>query len=943
MLARQAYQLLTSGEFCYNEGMSKANPLLVIIDGHALIHRAFHALPPLTTKDGMVVNAVYGFTTILMKVLKDLRPAYAVVAFDAPGKTFRHKVSDAYKATRKKQPDELYAQIPLVEEIVQSFRIPLIQKSGFEADDIIGSLCCRVSNEHPEMKITIVTGDMDTLQLVNAHVNVFAPKRGMSDPIIYNEEAVKEKYDGLRPDQLIDFKALRGDASDNIPGVRGIGEKGAIQLLKTFGTLERLYGAFETKSPKLKKIPERVQQLLIEHRKDAEQSKFLATIVCDMKFPFKLEEAKLDHVDSEKLVDLFHRLQFKSLLGQVVSLPQFKEHGQQAFDLSMPNQGSLEPPEGVKYTLVSTEAQLAKLLSILKKAKLFCVDTETTSLNIVEAELLGIALAIKPKRAWYIDWRALHDKIFTKKLITILEDPKVKKVGHNIKYDLEILHGAGIQLQGIAFDTMIASYLLRPGDRMNDLDRVVYSELGHTMIPIDRLIGKGKNERSMSEVPVKDVAIYSCEDADFTLRLVAPFEKQLHENQLTKLLKELELPLIPVLSNMEERGVKLDLPLLSNMSKAYVKKIQQIEERIYRHAGKTFNIASPLQLREILFDHLKISTANLRKIKTGISTAASELEKLQGTHPIIEEISRYREAAKLKSTYIDALPALVSKKTGRLHTSFNQTIAATGRLSSSDPNLQNIPVRTPEGKEIRKAFIAEQGFRILSIDYSQFELRIVATIAQDKKMIAFFKSGEDIHRRTAAEIHHIGYEDVTNAMRYAAKEVNFGVLYGMGAFGLASRTGIPVAEAQDFIDRYFDVFSGIRTYVDDIKETARKNGYVETLFKRRRYLPEIHSHMPEVRAAAERMAINLPIQGTQADLLKKAMIEVHALIWPLKDDIRMILQVHDELVFEIRKEKEIVLARKIKNLMEEVIELAVPVHVDVESGLNWGDMKELKV
>ncbi|PIS43095.1 MAG: DNA polymerase I [Candidatus Kerfeldbacteria bacterium CG08_land_8_20_14_0_20_40_16] len=912
----------------------------VIIDGNALIHRAFHALPPLSTKEGKLVNAVYGFTTIFLRVLKELKPEYVAVTFDRKAPTFRHEEYKDYKATRVKQPDELYEQIPIIKDLVEAFRVPIFEKDGFEADDLIGTISHQ--KELRDLKTIIVTGDLDTLQLVDDNTEIYTLKRGIADTIVYDEKSVKEKYDGLGPEQMIDLKALKGDASDNIPGVKGIGEKGAVSLLKTFGTLDKIYQSLNKKDKLSKKISERNKKLLLEHKKDALLSKRLATIVNDVPIKFDLEKCKSGKYDRQKVVEILQSLEFKSLLNK---LPE--DSTQEKIDLFQPSAKDKKNKTGKEhhdYQLIDDPKKFSQFIAKLKKEPAFALDTETNSLDPIVAELIGISFAWEKGKAYFV----LAQGSFLKELRPILEDEKIAKYGHNIKYDLAVLRKKGINLQGIAFDTMIASYLLNPGSRQHNLDNVVFSELGHEMIPIEALIGeKGKKQKSMNQVPIEKVSYYSCEDADYTNRLVKPLTKQLEEKVNLGLLEKIEIPLIPVLAEMEINGVKIDPQFLNSKSQDFAKEIQGIEKKIYKLAGEKFNINSPLQLKEILFEKLKIPTDDIKKIKTGFSTAAGELEKMRGKHQIIDLVSEYREYTKLKSTYLDALPKLISPQTGRVHTSFNQTITATGRLSSSDPNLQNIPIRTAVGREIRKAFVAEKSYELLSIDYSQIELRIVASLASDQKMISIFEAGEDIHKSTAAEINEVPLDKVTKEMRYAAKEVNFGVLYGMGVYGLAWRTQIERGKAKEFIDKYFSAFKGVKEYIDQTKALAQSMGYVETLFGRRRYLPEINSGVAQIRNAAERMAINMPIQGTAADLIKLAMISVQKELAQLKGNeegrvAKMILQVHDELVFEVQSDKIKLLARKIKEIMETVYKLKVPIEAEAKTGKNWGELKPVK-
>ena len=922
--------------------MAKKQEKFVVIDGNALVHRAFHALPPtMSTKDGEIVNAVYGFTLTLLKVLKDLKPEYLAVTFDLAGPTFRHQRYDQYKATRVKQVDELYQQFPRVKEVVRAFNIPIYEKNGYEADDVIATLVRRPEVE--KIKSVIVTGDLDTLQLVDDNTEVLTMHKGIADTLIYDTSEVKRRFDGLTPQQMVDYKALRGDVSDNIPGVRGIGEKGAISLLKAFKTLENLYQHLD--SPK---ITDRYRQLLKEHKSEAFMSKELAQMVDNVPLKFDLADTKVSGYDINNVLDLFRKLEFKSLINKIPKdLARGTPKGQGSLDFDQTSEIRLQKSD-FNYHLINTETDFKKFLGELLKQEIFAVDTETSGLDPFQSELLGLSFAWQGGSAYYVPVSPHGEsrggpaqKPWLNQIKPILEDPKIKKVGHNIKFDLESLGQAGIKMAGISFDTMVASYLINPGSRQHNLDGLVFTELGYQMQPITDLIGIGKNQISLKDVALEKVADYSCEDADFTWRLVKPLKKELTDKNNLGLLEKIELPLIPVLAAMEQAGVLLDTDFLKKMSRRVGRDLKTAEDKIYKMAGTKFNIASPLQLKEILFDKLKISTQGLAHTKTGVSTAAAELEKLQGSHKIIDQIITVRELSKLKSTYLDALPKLVDDH-GRLHTSFNQTVAATGRLSSSEPNLQNIPIRTELGQKIRTAFVAPRGYKILSADYSQIELRIIASLANDQKMIESFKKNEDIHTRTAADINEVPLDQVTKQMRRAAKAVNFGVIYGQGAWGLAAGTGISRQRAMDFIDRYFEIHHEIHDYLERTKEFAADTGYVETFFGRRRYLPEINSNIQQIRASAERAAINHPIQGTAADLLKLAMIVIHQKLPEVSAKAKMILQVHDELVFEVPTDDLAPVAKLVKQSMEQVYKLRAPVETHLEAGPNWGSLKPLE-
>jgi len=925
--------------------MSEKKEKFVIIDGNAIVHRAWHALPPtLMTKNGQMVNAVYGFTSILLRVYKDLKPDYLVATFDLKGPTFRHKEYKEYKATREKKPDELYEQIPIIKEVVRAFGIPIFEKEGYEADDVIATIATKLKAISYKLKAVIVTGDMDTLQLVDDATEVYSMHKGISDILIYDTQQVKVRYDGLAPEQVVDFKALRGDPSDNIPGVKGIGEKTAIELLREFTTLENIYKNLDSK-----KIKPRYQKLLSEQKEGAFLSKKLVTLVKNVPISLDKEGCKAQALNIKTIVPLFQRLEFKSLLARVLSLSEGEQkHAEISGSGASKEKTPLEKPIGkphaveegsVSYHLIDTEKKFTVFLQKLKQQKEFAFDTETNSvIALAKNGLVGTGFAWKTTEAYFVP----KNKTWYEKLKPIFENPKIKKIGQNIKFDIEALFSSGIRVEGVLFDTMIASYLINPGSRQHSLDSMAFTEFGYQMQPIEDLIGKkGKNQKTMAEVPLERVSNYCCEDVDFTLRLVQPLKKQLAESNNVGLFEKIEMPVVYTLFEMEKNGVKIDSDFLATMSKSLGSKIKALEEKIYTVSGKTFNIASPIQLKEILFDVLNISTDGLHKTKTGISSAAAELEKLKDKHPVISLIMEYRELAKLLSTYVDALPKLVSKQDGRVHTSFNQTIAATGRLSSSNPNLQNIPIRTQLGQEIRKAFIADKGNVLIAADYSQIELRVIASLANDKAMIEGFKNNEDIHIRTASEIAGVEQSKVTPQMRRAAKAINFGIIYGMGSYGLATREGISNKEAKQFIEKYFALHGTIKEYLEKTKELAREKGYVETLFGRRRYFPEIHSSVHPIRAAAERMATNHPIQGTAADLIKLAMIEIYKKLPAISKNTKMILQVHDELIFEAPQGDVEKVALCIKDAMEKVYELRAPIVAKVEAGKNWGEMKPL--
>jgi len=925
--------------------MPKPKSKFILIDGNALVHRAFHALPPLTTKDGELVNAVYGFLTIFFKALKEIKPEYVAVTFDMAKKTFRNEMYSEYKATRVKAPQELYDQIPKIKELLHLFNVPVYELEGFEADDVIGTICHLKTVDRPDIETMIVTGDLDTLQLVDDNTKVYSLKRGLSDTIIYDDKAVEDRFEGLKPDQMIDYKALRGDPSDNIPGVKGIGEKTAITLLKQFKSLDNLYKNIDSK-----KISESVREKLTEHKDEAFLSYKLATIVKDAPVKFELKEAKIKEYDKQAVIDVLQKYQFASLANKLPDFGSPREAG--GGSGLMPSELSTAPIQTQKhdYQIIKTEEELDKLVKLLNQQKIFAFDTETTGLDPFALQLLGISFSWQEGQAFYvpiadIKGEGLFEEIKIKsdwleKLRSALANPKIAKLGHHVKYDAEVLLNYNIMVEPLVFDPMIASYLLNPGTRSHGLDNLSFVEFGYQKTSFTQLTTlENKKKIPITQVPLIKLGTYSCEDADFTWRLYKQLSKKLEKEKLIKLFNEIEMPLVPVLIGMEQNGVKIDLKFLKAFSQKLTKQIDSVSQKIYKLAGSEFNISSPLQLKEILFDKLQISTQGIGRTKTGFSTAADELEKLKGRHKIIDLISEYRELSKLLNTYIDALPELVNKKTGRVHTSFNQTITSTGRLSSSNPNFQNIPIKTQLGREVRKAIIAEPGFKILSADYSQIELRIVASISEDKNMIAAFTNNEDIHTITAAKMNNIKPEEVTKDMRRAAKEVNFGIMYGMGANGLAARTGISRDEAAEFIKKYFEAFPGIKKYINETKDFVRDKGYVETIFGRRRYLPDIHSGVPNIASGAERMAVNMPIQGTAADLIKMAMIKIHEKLSQISPKSKLILQVHDELVFEVPENDLTKVSDFVIKEMENVHKFKCPIKVEVETGENWGELK----
>jgi len=915
------------------------------------VHRSFHGLPTtITTKNGEIVNAVYGFTSALIKALKEFKPEYVILTMDVKGPTFRHKQYKEYKATRKKAPDELYKQIPKIKEIAKSFSIPIYEKEGFEADDLIGTITTDIN--HNIEKI-IVTGDMDTIQLINESTKVYTMSRGLSDSVIYGEKEVINRY-GFDPEIIVDYKALSGDASDNIPGVKGIGDKTAKDLLKNYKTLEGIYDFIE-KNQDITSIKPRIVNLLKEHKKEAFLSYKLATIKRDVDIKIDLEKANLSKFKKEDVIKKFSEFEFKSLVPRLDDLYLVKENGQN-IDKFQRNKTEFN------YKLINTDKDFEEFFQKLKKQNKFTFDTETTSLDPFQAQLLGISFAWENDVAYYLNFKdkdinktTESDNLFNysekkeekqqshpwiQKLKTIFEDEKIKKSAHNLKYDIRIMKSVNIEVKGIYFDTIIASYLLNPGTRQHSLDNLVLREFGFDKINKKDLLGDGKNKIQYNEVDLAKISLYSCEDVDFTQKLVKKLKKQLKESNLYQLFTDIEMPLVLVLAEMEENGVELDLSILKKLSVEISGKIIKLEKEIWQLSKEPFNIKSPKQLQGILFEKLKISTENIKKNKTGYSTSSDELKKLLDQHKIISLIEEYRELTKLLSTYVDALPKLFNNKTGRIHTNFNQIITATGRLSSTHPNLQNIPTRSDFGRKIRKAFKAKEACKLIGLDYSQIELRIAAHISGDEKMINAFKNNLDIHTITASEINNVKIEDVTKEMRQEAKAVNFGILYGQGPYGLAQSANISFKQAKEFIEKYFETYSGIKRFIENQIKKAEKDGFVETLYGRRRFIPEINSNIPKVKKAAERIAINTPIQGTSADIIKMAMIRIQKLIKKeFPNDVRMIIQVHDELIFEVGDNLLKQAKQGLKRSFEAVDNFKIPIISDLKIGDNWGDLK----
>ncbi len=918
--------------------MSNKHQKFLIIDANSIIHRAYHALPPLTTKEGKLVNAVYGFASILFKALRDIKPDYIAVCFDLPGGTFRDEIYEEYKAGREEKPQEFHDQFPIIKELLKNLNIKICEKEGFEADDLIGTLI--KNNKNADVRNIILSGDKDLLQLVGDNTVVLLVKKGVSDTQEYTNNNFKQLTQ-LTPSQWIDYKALRGDPSDNIPGVKGIGEKTAISLLQKMKSLDNIYENME-KGKHQDILKGKLLENLKKYKDDAFLSRKLVTIDTDVDIDTRLENYKYGPIDFDKTVSLLQKLEFKSLLTRLQNLANQSlfEGVESKKEKKSDSQWRSSYQNYSKNYLLINKNDLNNFFQKLSRQKKYAIDTETDNEDPIKANLLGISFCFEEDKAYYLPYHILSSSD-RKRLKNILEKP-TQKIGHNIKYDIEVLKGEGIDIKNIYFDTMIAAYLINPGSRSYSLSSLAFSYLGRQMINIEELIGKkGKNQLNLKDIPEDKIAIYAAEDAHMTYLLYFKLKEDNVFKEIEKVFTDIEIPLVPILADMEYTGVLIDKKFLERLSRELDKKLEKIQQKIYKLVKCEFNILSPKQLKEVLFDKLEIPTHNLSKTKTGISTAASELEKLKGLHPVIDLILEYREIAKLKNTYTDSLPKLINPKTGRVHTSFNQTITSTGRLSSSNPNLQNIPIRTPLGAKIRNAFVADKNNVIISADYSQVELRVVASLSNDKNMIDAFRQNQDIHTLTAAQIYEVSIEKVTRQMRREAKEINFGILYGLGWRGIAQRAGIPLLRAKEFYEKYKNLHPQIIDYIESIKETARALGYTETLFGRRRYFPEISAQHQILRAQAERAAVNHPIQGTAADIIKKAMIVIDNELKnkKLNSKIKMLMQVHDELVFEVNIKYKDEAIDIIRFNMENACKLKVPLKVHISSGKSWGECK----
>ncbi len=1023
------------------ESSAQKRQRLIVIDGHAMIHRAYHAVPEtLTTKKGEVINAIFGFTSLLIKALNEIKPDYIAVAFDLPSPTFRHRQFAPYKAHRPTLPDNMRPQFGRIREVVQSFGIPIYEKDGFEADDVLGTLARQATAAGVDT--IILTGDMDTLQLVDEHVRVMAAKKGITEVTDYGVDEVLQRF-GVTPEHVPDYKGLVGDTSDNLPGVKGVGEKTARKLLADYhGDIEEIFAHLDELAPK-------EQRLLRGKEAEARQSKFLATIVCDVPVQLDLAACRVGQVNHEHAVALFRELEFRTLIDKIPGLSPARENvaskpaapvveldedlmtapplgvvqiieppappaldemplsqaaserhtarqaavalaeggtATEAADPANPTQLNLfELPEPASETVhrlrlpvagqdgpietpllfmdqadakrtstlvVNTPELLRVLASSLRTAGSFAMDTESTSEDPWQADLVGLSFAMAPSEAYYIpvghvptlDDPDANTQLPLQEVLEVLkpalEDPGLGKYMHNAKYDMLLLARHKINVRGLVFDTMLGAYLTDPGRRGLGLKDQVFQRLGHLMTPISELIGTGSKAITMDRVPVRLAADYAGADADMTLRLVAPIQEELRKHHLLNLYNRIELPLLPVLLQMEINGVALDGTFLRELGETLSEQLAVLEKEIYTAVGHEFNVNSTKQLGEILFSELKLPAG--KKTKTGYSVSADVLEGLRGKHPMVDFLLEYRQLAKLKSTYVDGLLTLMNPVTGRVHTSFNQTIASSGRLSSSNPNLQNIPVRTEVGRQIRRAFIADPSYVLLTADYSQFELRILAHVTHEPRLVEAFTHNEDIHTITAASLFNVPPAEVSKDQRRLAKTVVYAVLYGQSAFGLAQITGMTNSEAGEFIKRYHETFPRIKGYVESTLDQARRQGYVNTLYGRKRFFPDMHMLAHNERQALEREAINMPIQGGNADLIKIAMLRVQHTLTEKHLKTRMILQVHDELVFEVPIEELEQARYYARHIMEGVATLDVPIKVELKVGKNWFEAEPME-
>lgn len=919
---------------------------LFLLDAYALIYRAYYAFikNPRINSKGMNTSAIFGFVNTLEDLLKKQQPTHIGIAFDPKGPTFRHEAYEQYKAQREETPEDIRRSIPIIKDIIRAYHIPILEISGYEADDVIGTLALQAGKQG--IPTYMMTPDKDYGQLVRENVYIYRPRYGDKDFDTLGPEEVKAKFGIESPEQVIDLLGLMGDSSDNIPGCPGVGEKTAQKLIAQFGSIDNLLThTNELKGALKNKVEENAEQIRF--------SKFLATIKTDVPITLNLQELKRQSLDEDSLRKLFEELEFRNLIERVLNTEK-RLPGNPSKQTAI--QGDLfgffaeESTESEKktnlttleetsydYQLIDSEERIDDLVRILRTKDFLSLDTETTGTDAMTAELVGMSFSFTENQAFYVPVPPNREEALriVKKFSDIFENPATEKIGQNIKYDMTVLSHYGIRIQGTLFDTMIAHYVLQP-ELHHGMDYLAEVYLHYQTIRIEELIGaKGKKQGNMRDLPPEEIYKYACEDADITLKLKNILQKELEKQGVTELFRRIEMPLVSVLAKMEQNGVRIDTQALQEASQLYTGRMKEIEQKIYEAAGLTFNISSPKQVGEVLFETLKIS-GKAKKTRTGqYSTSEEVLENLRDKHPVVGLILAYRGLKKLLSTYIDALPLLIHPQTGRIHTSFNQTVTSTGRLSSSNPNLQNIPIRAEDGKEIRKAFIPDDGCEFFSADYSQIELRIMAHLSGDKNMIEAFYSGHDIHTATAAKVFKVPIEEVTREQRSKAKTANFGIIYGISAFGLSERMHVSLKEAKELIAEYFETYPNVKAYMSQSIETARQNGYTETICGRRCYLPDIHSHNAIVRGYAERNAINAPIQGSAADIIKVAMIQIHQRFQ--KENIRskMLIQVHDELNFSVYPEEKKQVEQIVMEEMEKAFTMQVPLLADCGWGKNW--------
>ncbi len=924
------------------QSLIEREPLLILIDGHALVHRAWHAIrQPLNLRaTGEDVRAIYGFLNIFLKTLKDRRPTHIAITFDVSAPTFRHERFAKYKAHRPPTPPELRPQFDHIKDLMRAFRVPVFEQAGYEADDLLGTLCRQAGEQ--EVETIVLTGDTDTLQLVSPWIKVLL-SHAVQNRTLYDETGVRERYGGLGPESVADIKALEGDSSDNIPGVPRVGRKTAIKLLLEYGSIQGIYDRLdEIKPPSVKKS-------LTENRDTAFEAQFLTTIKLDADVTLDMEECRFGDYSRSDVEDFLTRLEFFSMIDRIPAPASGSESEQAAFDLDADTPST-------NYIVVDTEDKLDALIEALDTPDGFSFDTETTSKDPMRARLVGLSFSTEPYTGWYVpvghaEGRQISMDRVLDRLEPIFTNPDVPKTAHNANYDMMTLENHGIKLEGLAFDTMLAAHV--SGEGQVGLKDLTLKFFGKTMTPITDLIGRGRKQVTMAEVEIAKAAEYAAADADFTERLKRELEPRIEQLDLERTLREYEMPLVPVLIRMQRDGVAIDVDTLKRMSVELSDNLDTIRNDMYKTIGHEFNLNSSQQLGDVLFNELRLPTSNIRRTKSGYSTNAATLDDLKHrldigaipdadarSYDVMNGILEHRQLSKLKSTYVDALPEMVNPETGRIHTKYNQTGSATGRVSSNDPNVQNIPVRTELGRQVRKAFVAPDapGATLLAADYSQIELRVLAHYSKDPSLLEAFHRGEDIHSATSSLVYDVPIGEVTADMRRFAKILNFGVLYGLTAYGISRQTDLNPEQGQRFIDLYFERYPGIRGYVEDTIEGCKVRQYVETLLGRRRYLPDINTRNFHLRQAAERAAINMPIQGTAADIIKIAMIRIMERMTELDMRSRMILQVHDELIFETPKDELDRMRAIVTELMPASLNLAVPLKVELKTGDTWGDL-----